>query len=136
MLKVVVDANIWISALLNSKKALAVVNLVEHDQFQLICAEALVSELAEVIDRPKFQTKIQPRRKDALLELVREKALFVDLPAGSGSVCRDPKDEIYIVCAVVAHADFLVSGDRDLLDLEEHEGVKIVSLQTFTELFE
>lgn len=93
MLKVVVDANIWISALLSSKKALAIVHLIEHDQFQLIfCAEALVSVLAEVTDRPKFQTKIQLRRKDDLLELVREKALFVDLPVGSRSVCRDPKD--------------------------------------------
>lgn|GEM_PF-1688566 len=48
MLKVVVDANIWISALLNSNKALEVVRLLDHDQYQLICAEALISELAEV----------------------------------------------------------------------------------------
>lgn len=136
MLKVVVDANIWISALLNSNKALEVVRLLEQDQYQLICAEALLSELAEVMDRPKFQAKIQPRRKEDLLELVREKAQFVELPAGIGNVCRDPKDEVYIVCAVVAQADFLVSGDQDLLDLKEHEGVKIISLPTFVQLFQ
>lgn len=136
MLKVVVDANIWISALLNSNKALEVVRLLEQDQYQLICAEALLCELAEVMDRPKFQAKIQPRRKEDLLELVREKAQFVELPAGIGNVCRDPKDEVYIVCAVVAQADFLVSGDQDLLDLKEHEEVKIISLPTFVQLFQ
>lgn len=136
MLKVVVDANIWISALLNSIKALEVVRLLEQDQYQLICAEALLCELAEVMDRPKFQAKIQPRRKEDLLELVREKAQFVELPAGIGNVCRYPKDEVYIVCAVVAQADFLVSGDQDLLDLKEHEEVKIISLPTFVQLFQ
>lgn len=88
------------------------------------------------MDRPKFQAKIQPRRKEDLLELVREKAQFVELPAGIGNVCRDPKDEVYIVCAVVAQADFLVSGDQDLLDLKEHEEVKIISLPTFVQLFQ
>jgi putative PIN family toxin of toxin-antitoxin system len=136
VLKVVVDANIWISALLNSNNALEVVHLLEKDQYRLICAEALISELAEVLERPKFQARIQPGRKDSLVDLVREKAQFVELPASVQNVCRDPKDEVYIVCAVVAQADFLVSGDKDLLDLNEHEGVKIISLQSFVQLFQ
>lgn len=136
MLRVVVDANIWISALLNSNTALAVVRLLEHDQYQLICADALIDELAEVLDRPKFQSKIQRHRKESLLELVREKAHFIKLPASIEKVCRDSKDDVYVVCAVVAQADFLVSGDDDLLFMKEHEGVKIISLRSFIDLFE
>lgn len=136
MLRVVVDANIWISALLNSRKALAVVSLLEHDQFELICADTLIDELVVVLNRPKFSTKIKSGRRETLLELVREKARFVELPAVIDEICRDPKDDAYIICAVVAQAEYLVSGDKDLLVLKEHEGVKIVSLPTFVELFE
>lgn len=136
MLKVVVDANIWISALLNSKNALQVVRLLEKDQFQLICAEALMDELAEVLDRPKFQKKIQPAHKARFLDLVREKAQFVELAEYADSVCRDPKDEVYLVCAVMAAADYLVTGDSDLLVLGEFKGGKIIPLQSFIELFE
>ncbi|MDZ4832283.1 MAG: putative toxin-antitoxin system toxin component, PIN family [Candidatus Melainabacteria bacterium] len=95
-----------------------------------------LANLQKLLDRPKFQTKIQPRRKESLLELIREKAQFIKLPLGVESVCRDPKDEVYIVCAVVAQVDFLVSGDKDLLVLKQHDGVKITSLQSFVELFE
>ena len=136
MLRVVVDANIWISALLNSRKALAVVSLLEHDQFELICADALIDELADVLTRPKFSSRINHSRRETLFELIREKARFVALPEVIDEICRDPKDDVYIVCAVVAQAEYLVSGDKDLLVLREHEGVKIVSLITFVELFE
>lgn len=94
MLRVVVDANIWISALLNSKKALTVVSLLEHDQFELICADALIDELADVLNRPKFSSRINQVRRETLLELIREKARFVELPAMIDEICRDPKDDV------------------------------------------
>ncbi len=51
-------------------------------------------------------------------------------------VCRDPDDDRILACAVAAKADYLVSGDSDLLDLQEFLGIKIVSPKTFEMLFQ
>jgi hypothetical protein len=51
-------------------------------------------------------------------------------------VCRDSKDDMYLECAVAATADYIISGDRDLLDLKEYGGVKIVSAREYLRLIQ
>jgi uncharacterized protein len=46
-------------------------------------------------------------------------------------VTRDPKDDKFLATAMAGEADYLVSEDRDLLDLGEHQGIKIVDVATF-----
>jgi putative PIN family toxin of toxin-antitoxin system len=131
--KVVIDANVWISALLDGKNALSIVDKLGHDQFQLMFAEPLIIELTDVLSRPKF-AKIRPGRSEQLIALIREKATLIALE-NIPKVSRDPKDDVYLACAVASQADFLVSGDDDLLTLKEHQGTKIVTPRQFLETF-
>ena len=51
-------------------------------------------------------------------------------------VCRDPKDAIFIACAVEGEADYIVSWDKDLLDLGEYQGIKIVRAEAFVTILD
>ena len=48
-------------------------------------------------------------------------------PALTSKVCRDPDDDAVLACAKAANADFIVSGDQDLLVLQAFEGIQIVT---------
>jgi len=89
----------------------------------MILSPAIVIELAKKL-RTKFawdESAIQ----QTLRTLVRH-ADIVPSTAIPGAVPNDPDDEAIIAAAVTGHADVIVSGDRHLLTLKEHEGIPIV----------
>ena len=51
------------------------------------------------------------------------------------SVCRDPNDNKFISCAIDAEALYIVSGDKDLLDLKEYEGIQMITAAEFVEKY-
>jgi uncharacterized protein len=129
VLKAVIDANVWIHALLDGSNSLAIIDKLEHEQFQLVFADQLIEELMNVLSRPKF-TRIRPERSEQLFALIHEKAVFVELEHIS-QISRDPKDDVYLACAALAGCDFLVTGDKDLLVLSQHGYTRIVTPAEF-----
>jgi putative PIN family toxin of toxin-antitoxin system len=71
--------------------------------------------LAEVISRPRFRGLILASERDRLLELICQHALIVESTVET-SLCRDPKDYPVMAAAIAGQAEFLVTGDADLLD--------------------
>jgi len=96
------------------------------DRYTLVVSEPVVREIIEVLHRPALQKLYRPLATRSL-------ATIVDIVAAAEwvedatipTVSRDPKDDRFLATAKAAHADFLFSADRDLLDLEEYEGVRI-----------
>ena len=136
LVKAVVDTNVWVSALLNPAGApRQIAERFEADQFALICSNALIAELAEVLARPKFARKIQTDQTERFIALIQRKAVLIqlqDVPA----VSRDPKDDVFLACATVSDSDYLVSGDLDLLDLQTHRRTKIVRPAEFVSILQ
>ncbi len=131
MLKVIVDANVWIAALLNPGKPREIQQKLKENRYQLFFAEPLLTELKDVTSRPKFNQKIQPQKRDRLVRLIKDKATVIQLPSAFPTISRDPNDDMYLICAKIAKVDFIVSGDPDLLSLGEYEGVKIITPAKF-----
>jgi uncharacterized protein len=109
MIRVVLDANIIVSALLQPLGPPAqVLVLVLGDSVQLCVSGAIYAEYEEVIRRPRLQ------RTEAVvtstLQLIRDKALWVR-PTELVRICRDPDDDMFLECATTAHADYLVTGN-------------------------
>lgn len=107
----------------------ALLEQVRNNTLTLISSPALLAELAEVIDRPKFDVillRTNTSRAQALAQ-VRQLAEVIDPPPLSQPVCRDPDDDAVLALAIAAQADLVISGDDDLLCLASFEGIPIVT---------
>ncbi|HEY0522283.1 MAG TPA: putative toxin-antitoxin system toxin component, PIN family [Stellaceae bacterium] len=130
-----IDANIVVSAALRRNSlpyhALALARV--HD---VICmSDAVEQEIRRVIARPKFQSIIMTVRRDHILDLLLVSALRVE-PREPVHDCRDDKDNQYLELALAADAEIIVSGDRDLLDLDPWRGVRIMTAAEYIASFD
>jgi putative PIN family toxin of toxin-antitoxin system len=120
MRRVVLDTNIVLSALIFSAGRLAWMRQAwQQQQLQpLVCRET-VSELLRVLAYPKF--KLSNLEQQELLADFLPYADVVELPAPWPDlpVCRDDKDQVFLVLAHVGKADALITGDADILAMRE-----------------
>ncbi|WP_336692223.1 putative toxin-antitoxin system toxin component, PIN family [Delftia acidovorans] len=120
MMRVVLDTNVVLSALLFTSGRLAWIRRAwQHQQLQpLVCRET-ASELLRVLAYPKF--KLAAAEQQALLEDFLPWADVVTLPQPWPALplCRDGKDQVFLVLAHVGRAQALITGDGDLLALRD-----------------
>ena len=137
MIKVVMDTNLLISYLLTKGEIIS--KLFKHWQerdFILLTSPQILAELEKVFDYPHLKAKITKEETEALLTELRSNAEQVSGQLVIPPVSRDPKDDKFIACAVEGKADYIVSGDNDLLDLEEYQGIEIVKPKGFITILE
>ena len=113
MLRIVVDTNIWVRALMGGKVSLPVLQALQGNQFTLLVSKELLTELREVAQRPRLKKAIDDFDLQELLKLVALRGEIVDLKTVP-TRCRDPKDEPVLATAIDGHADAIVTGDHDL----------------------
>jgi putative PIN family toxin of toxin-antitoxin system len=130
--RVVYDTNIWISGLLWRGKPYQCLLLARTDLVEVVYCQAMVAELAEKL-REVFgftENHIQ-----AVLYDLRRSAVNVEITGDLHIVADDPDDDKFVECALLAGASVIVSGDHHLLELEEHEGIQILSAADFLARF-
>lgn len=128
-MQAVFDTNVLVSALLWHGPPHALLEEVRNGSIALISSPALLAELADVIGRVKFEailTRANTSREQALAQ-VRQLAEVVDPPPLPRPVCRGPDDDAVLALALAAKADWIVSGDDDLLLLQTYEGIAIIT---------
>ncbi len=124
--RVVIDTNVLISSLFlaTSTPAQAVDKAVT--KAQLVATMETLRELIEKLHSPKFDRYVRRERRDALLERVASLVEIIDV-LQSIRASRDPKDDKFLEAAVNGRADAIVTGDKDLLDLNPFRGIAIVT---------
>ena len=128
-MQAVFDTNVLVSALLWRGPPHALLEAVRNGSIALITSPALLAELTEVIGRAKFEailTRTNTSREQALAQ-VRQLAEVIDPPPLTRRVCRDPDDDAVLALALASKADWIVSGDDDLLVLQTFEGIAIIT---------
>ena len=133
-MRIVFDTNVLISALLfeNSIPAQAFLWAIKNGE--VLISTALITEIHEVIYRPKFDKYItDSQREDFMLSLV-ERSVLVDITE-TIDVCRDPKDNMILELGVSGKASVIVTGDSDLLVLNPFREIAILDSQTFLEKY-
>lgn len=133
MLKVLLDTNQLISSLL-SRHGLQrqLIDAWRKRAFLLLLVPGQIDEVADVLNRPRIRKRyrIAQGDREAFLQLLRLDALLLPHAEAPG-VCRDPDDDYLLGCAVAGGADYLVTGDHDLLTLRRHQSVGILSAREF-----
>lgn len=132
MIVVVVDTNVWISALHFGGA--------QGTPFRALARAATTDTMAtcseietEISDILQFNCGWPESRIALVLEETLRRAIRVSL-SGTLHLCRDPGDDKFLECAELAQADLLVTGDKDLLSLRRHDRTRIVTPAAYLKL--
>jgi uncharacterized protein len=135
--RAVLDTNILISGLITPRGTPAKVLLAWRvGHFDLVTSFPLLLELKEAISRPhlKDRYRLSPQDIHDFIALIENTALLITNPRIVSAQLRDPDDLAVLACALAGNAEYIVTGDYDLLDLHSFEGVQIVRPSLFLQL--
>lgn len=128
-LKVIIDTNLWISFII-SKKYNLLDNFIFSGKFRLLFSKELIDEIQQTILKPKLKFYFRDKALEKMLIAFEP---FIDLIEVKSKIakCRDPQDDFLLCLAKDGKADYLITGDKDLLDLRNFGKTKIISLSNF-----
>lgn len=130
MVRVVVDTNILISALINrGKPRKLVLKLLE--EHTVILSRQMLAELADVLTRDKFAVKTS--QVDRFLAILVRKSKIATPSSRFKIIKEDPDDDVVLNTAYAGKAQYIVTGDRHLLALKEFKRIKIVTVAQMLE---
>ena len=133
-MNVLIDTNILLSAALRDKLPEQVVLYVAgHDEIRWIVTPEILSEYTDVLRRPKFGLDEQTLQQWA--DLLALRTVNVGSPPHTPDFPRDPKDAPFLAAALATHADFLITGDKDLLSARDVVATRIVTIAEFSNEF-
>ncbi len=127
--RIILDTNLWISFLITNDFS-KLDKLIFSRQSVFLFSKELLDEFVEVARRPKFRRWFSQTDIEDLLETIGEYADFVTVKTKI-NVCRDPKDNFLLSLSVDGGADFLITGDQDLLTLHKFRETKIITIARF-----
>ena len=134
MLKVVLDTNQFVSALISKQGPPAqLVQAWRERVYLLAMSKPLQKELERVLgyERLRRAYDIPHAEIHALFALIEHEAIMVPDPPSLTVIVEDPDDNHVLACAVAVEADYIVSGDQHLLGLRRYEGIEIVTARHF-----
>ena len=133
LVKIIIDTNVWVSFLMG--KVLAGLEYYIYDnRFQIVSCKEQLSELKEVLFRPKMIQYFSIQQANRIFDLLADYALLVKI-FSKIDICRDAKDDYLLALAIDSKADFLITGDKDLLAIEQIKTTKIISFKDFEDVF-
>ena len=137
-LRVVVDTNVLISGLFGIKDSPSsqILKAIRSQKIILVTSPVILEEVGEVINREKIVklTKMAPGERVEFIDKLIERS---EVTAGKQllqEVGRDIKDDKFLACAVETKADYIITGDQDLLVLKAYEGIKIMTPREFLKI--
>jgi len=132
MLRVVLDTNVIVSAVISDGKPRELLRRGIENQFIIVASDLILKELFTVLCRPKFKTR-EDEINRIVLALIQSSEV-VSVKSEFKVVKQDPKDDIIIRTAYDGEADLIVSGDKRLLELGSFRGIKIISVEKMIKL--
>lgn len=137
-MQVIIDANVLISCLIRPDGRTGHVReYIRAGGFVILYSRETLAGFVNVISRPRLIEKYQVQEQDVhafrSLILLNGKRIKIKTKV---SICRDPKDNDYLALALDGKADFIVSGDGDLLSLSPFQGIPVIKPADFIGILE
>jgi uncharacterized protein len=124
-MKVIIDTNAFVSGVIWSGKPAQIVSKWVGGEFELILSAELLAEYVEVLERLSKNPELGSHWQETLIK----RATFVSVTQ-KVDICRDPDDNFILALALASEADYLITGDRDILAISPFP-TKILSPAAF-----
>jgi uncharacterized protein len=132
-MKLVVDTNVLFSGIFWLGPPSKILSAWLEDRIHVVASTEIFEEYSRIIKNAS--TKHPTVNLMELLDLLTDHTEIYQTKNLLHHISRDPDDNKFIACAIEANASYLISGDRDLLDISEDIGVKIIKPRNFVEKF-
>lgn len=133
-MRVVFDTNVYIAAFVSDGICARLVRRARRREFELFLCKIVIHEFSTKL-KVKFHCTVKEIEQACTLISEAVNAVLTEgvLPS---PICRDRDDYLILACTETAAAEYLVTGDKDLLILEQHGRCKIISPRDFELMFE
>jgi putative PIN family toxin of toxin-antitoxin system len=133
-MKVVLDANIYVSSMVNTQgNPKRIISAWQQGAFDVLISSAILDEIERVLRYPRIvkRHKQDETAIQRFLKLLENEAIIVEPTDVLGIVKDDESDNRYLECAVKGKAQYVISGDKHLLDIGEYRGIVILPPAAF-----
>jgi putative PIN family toxin of toxin-antitoxin system len=130
-LRLVIDTNLWISFII-SKKLNQLEPILLAENTRILFSSELVEELQATITKPKLKKYFSENALEEMLTVFDPYIDFITVKS-TVSICRDPNDNFLLALAKDGKANYLLTGDNDLLDIGKYEKTTIIKITDFLE---
>lgn len=136
-MKVVLDTNIWVSAVIWGGVPDEIVQLAEQGRITIAMSQELLDELERTFNKTKLQPKLKALglTGSTVIALIRLSVILYPIDDLNVPELRDPDDNMVLATAIASQADAIITGDQDLLVLAEYQGIKIMAAQDFLQQY-
>ena len=129
-MKIILDCNIWISFLIGHQ-AQFVQQILTDTRIDVYVCDELLEEIHNVSSRDKIRTRVSNEELDDFFRIIYAFCRMANIEPKAQSEIRDPKDLYLLSLAESIEADYIISGDADLIELKQHKTTKMMSLADF-----
>ena len=133
--KVVLDTNIWISIFFNKTLSREFGDLFRSGKIEIFVSKEILKEIARILEYPKIKSILEMSgitSREILNEILRLSK--VTNPKKKLEIVKEnPEDNVFLECALESGADYVVSGDKRLLNLKKFGEIKIISSRELIE---
>lgn len=132
-MKLVVDTNVIVSGIFFSGPPYRILNAWQHGKIEIVLSPEIFSEYRRVAERLSnqfVQIELSP-----WLELLLANSTIVEPKPLKNAVCEDPDDDKFLACALASNTQFIISGDKHLLDITGYKGVAVVKPRYFVDTY-
>ena len=124
-MKLVLDTNIFISAFYWGGNSQKIIDRIIAGLDELYVSDKILEEISEVMARPKFKTEHGLIVK--YIEAIEKNCKKVFTESRIKGICRDKDDDDKLECGIICNADYIITGDEDLLVLGNYESINIIT---------
>ena len=131
-IKVIIDTNVWISFLIGKRLSI-IKNHIADRKITLVITQQLLDEIVNVTTRKKLKKYFPKESVINLIELLTTIAEYIEITP-THFINRDPKDNFLLDLIDISKADYLVTGDKDLLELNPFQSATILTPSDFEKI--
>ena len=135
-LNVVLDTNVWVSAMIWGGLPAEIIKAAENHQISITISEEIVEEINHTLQYHLLREiyEMTGLNREQLMALVLQIGKLAQVTSKLKIVKADPSDDKFIECASASGAEFIVSGDKHLLEVKKYEKTRILSVGEFMKI--